>query len=231
MTDASPAAAAPARYDPAAIESRWQAAWDEAGLFRARRDDRPKYYVLEMFPYPSGNLHMGHVRNYTMGDVVARYKGARGFSVLHPMGWDAFGLPAENAAAASGGHPRDWTYRNIDTMREQFRSLGLSFDWSREFATCDPEYYGQQQRLFLDMLEAGLVYRRAATVNWDPVDQTVLANEQVIESVVCEQRDVACDQRAQLRGLARPGATTAIDAAIGPGLPRKAGSVRLPGDP
>jgi leucyl-tRNA synthetase len=168
------------RYSPAEIEARWQTAWDEAGIFRARRDEsRPKYYVLEMFPYPSGRIHMGHVRNYTMGDVVARYKIATGHNVLHPMGWDAFGMPAENAAMASGGHPKDWTYGNIATMRAQMKPLGLSIDWSREFATCDPEYYGQQQALFLDFLEKGLVYRKNAVVNWDPVDMTVLANEQV----------------------------------------------------
>ena len=168
------------RYSPAEIEAKWQTAWAEADIFRARRDEsRPKYYVLEMFPYPSGRIHMGHVRNYTMGDVVARYKLATGHNVLHPMGWDAFGMPAENAAMASGGHPRDWTYANIETMREQMKPLGLSIDWSREFATCDPEYYGQQQALFLDFLEKGLVYRKNAVVNWDPVDMTVLANEQV----------------------------------------------------
>mgnify|MGYP002777005768 FL=1 len=170
------------RYDPARSEPRWQAAWDAAQVFRARRDPaRPKYYVLEMFPYPSGRIHMGHVRNYTMGDVVARQKAMAGHSVLHPMGWDAFGMPAENAAIERGGHPRDWTYANIADMRAQMKPLGLSIDWSREFATCDPDYYGQQQALFLDMLEAGLVYRKAAVVNWDPVDRTVLANEQVID--------------------------------------------------
>ncbi|MEM1233444.1 MAG: leucine--tRNA ligase [Pseudomonadota bacterium] len=170
------------RYDPATIEARWQAAWAEAGLFTAKRDpSKPKYYVLEMFPYPSGRLHIGHVRNYAMGDVIARYKIATGHAVLHPMGFDAFGMPAENAAMASGGHPKDWTYANIDTMVEQFKPLGLSLDWSRMFATCDPEYYGQQQALFLDMLEAGLIDRRPAVVNWDPVDMTVLANEQVID--------------------------------------------------
>ncbi|WGH77361.1 leucine--tRNA ligase [Jannaschia ovalis] len=168
-------------YDPSAIEARWQQAWAEADLFRARRSEKPKYYVLEMFPYPSGRIHIGHVRNYTMGDVIARYKASCGFSVLHPMGWDAFGMPAENAAMASGGHPKDWTYQNIEVMRGQMKPLGLSIDWSREFATCDPEYYGQQQALFLDMLEAGLVYRKPAVVNWDPVDMTVLANEQVID--------------------------------------------------
>ncbi|MEX0286238.1 MAG: leucine--tRNA ligase [Paracoccaceae bacterium] len=170
------------RYAANEIEARWQAAWKDAEIFKARRsDDKPKYYVLEMFPYPSGRIHMGHVRNYTMGDVIARHKLATGHNVLHPMGWDAFGMPAENAAMASGGHPKDWTYGNIATMKEQMQPLGLSIDWSREFATCDPEYYGQQQALFLDMLEAGLVYRKNAVVNWDPVDMTVLANEQVIE--------------------------------------------------
>jgi leucyl-tRNA synthetase len=170
------------RYDPSVIEPRWQQAWEEAGAFTARRDpSRPKYYVLEMFPYPSGRIHMGHVRNYTMGDVVARFKSASGFSVLHPMGWDAFGMPAENAAMERGGHPKDWTYGNIADMKAQMKPLGLSIDWSRELATCDPEYYGQQQAMFIDMMEAGLVYRKAAVVNWDPVDMTVLANEQVID--------------------------------------------------
>ena len=168
------------RYSASEIESKWQKAWDKAGIFTARRDvERPKYYVLEMFPYPSGRIHMGHVRNYTMGDVIARYKIATGHNVLHPMGWDAFGMPAENAAMAIGGHPKEWTYSNIADMRGQMKPLGLSIDWSREFATCDPEYYGQQQALFLDMLGAGLVYRKNAVVNWDPVDMTVLANEQV----------------------------------------------------
>ncbi|RJL00322.1 leucine--tRNA ligase [Paracoccus siganidrum] len=168
-------------YDPSSLESRWQQAWADAGSFTATRDERPKYYVLEMFPYPSGRIHMGHVRNYTMGDVVARFKRAQGFSVLHPMGWDAFGMPAENAAMEQGGHPRDWTYANIATMREQLKPLGLSIDWSREFATCDDGYVAQQQALFLDFLEAGLITRKSAQVNWDPVDMTVLANEQVID--------------------------------------------------
>ncbi|MFC3061728.1 leucine--tRNA ligase [Paenirhodobacter populi] len=169
-------------YAPAQSEKKWQAAWNAAGVFTARHDPlRPKYYVLEMFPYPSGRIHMGHVRNYTMGDVVARYKMSCGFSVLHPMGWDAFGMPAENAAMERGGHPKEWTYGNIADMRGQMKPLGLSIDWSREFATCDPEYYGQQQAMFLDMLDAGLVYRKNAVVNWDPVDMTVLANEQVID--------------------------------------------------
>ncbi|WCR10964.1 leucine--tRNA ligase [Paracoccus stylophorae] len=168
-------------YDPATAEARWQKAWADAGSFAAIRDGRPKYYVLEMFPYPSGRIHMGHVRNYTMGDVVARFKRAQGFSVLHPMGWDAFGMPAENAAMEQGGHPRDWTYANIATMRAQLKPLGLSIDWSREFATCDDDYVAQQQALFLDFLEAGLITRKSAQVNWDPVDMTVLANEQVID--------------------------------------------------
>ncbi|MEX0277526.1 MAG: leucine--tRNA ligase [Ruegeria sp.] len=168
------------RYSANEIEAKWQEAWDKAGIFAAdHKADKPKYYVLEMFPYPSGRIHMGHVRNYTMGDVIARHKLATGHNVLHPMGWDAFGMPAENAAMAIGGHPKDWTYGKIADMRGQMKPLGLSIDWSREFATCDPEYYGQQQALFLDMLEAGLVYRKNAVVNWDPVDMTVLANEQV----------------------------------------------------
>ena len=170
------------RYDPSDIEPKWQQAWDAARVFEARRDPaKPKYYVLEMFPYPSGRIHMGHVRNYTMGDVVARTKAAQGYSVLHPMGWDAFGMPAENAAMERGGHPRDWTEGNITEMKAQMKPLGLSIDWSRELATCRPEYYGQQQSMFIDMMEKGLVYRKAAVVNWDPVDMTVLANEQVID--------------------------------------------------
>ncbi len=170
------------RYNARTVEPKWQKAWDDAKTFLATRDDsRRKYYVLEMFPYPSGRIHIGHVRNYTMGDVIARYKSSCGFSVLHPMGWDAFGMPAENAAMAIGGHPKTWTYDNIATMRDQMKPLGLSIDWTREFATCDPEYYGQQQALFIDMLGKDLVYRKNATVNWDPVDMTVLANEQVID--------------------------------------------------
>ena len=171
-----------ARYNPKDIEPKWRAAWADADVFRTENDDpRPKYYVLEMFPYPSGRIHMGHVRNYAMGDVVARYRRAQGHAVLHPMGWDAFGMPAENAAMERGVHPKGWTYDNIAAMREQLKALGLSIDWSREFATCDPEYYGQQQAWFLKLLERGLVYRKEATVNWDPVDMTVLANEQVID--------------------------------------------------
>ena len=169
-----------AQYNPKSIEKKWQKAWEDAKVFQAKTDNKkPKYYVLEMFPYPSGRLHMGHVRNYTMGDVVARYKMNTGHNVLHPMGWDAFGMPAENAAMASGGHPKEWTYSNIDVMKSQMRPMGWTLDWNREFATCDPEYYGKQQELFLDFLNAGLVYRKNAVVNWDPVDMTVLANEQV----------------------------------------------------
>ena len=170
------------RYDARAVEAKWQAAWERAELFRAERSGtRPTYYVLEMFPYPSGRIHMGHVRNYTMGDVVARYKRARGYDVLHPMGWDAFGLPAENAAFERGVHPAEWTYANIATMRGQLQMMGLSIDWEREFATCHPGYYAHQQALFLDFFEAGLVERKEAWVNWDPVDRTVLANEQVVD--------------------------------------------------
>ncbi|MCA0420099.1 MAG: class I tRNA ligase family protein, partial [Proteobacteria bacterium] len=170
------------RYNPKESEPKWRTVWEERKLFETRNDDtRPSYYVLEMFPYPSGRIHMGHVRNYAMGDVVARYKRAKGFSVLHPMGWDAFGLPAENAAKQKKVHPREWTYENIATMRKQLKSMGLSLDWSRELATCDPSYYRHQQKMFLDFLKAGLVDRKTAKVNWDPVDETVLANEQVID--------------------------------------------------
>jgi leucyl-tRNA synthetase len=171
-----------ARYDPKTVEPKWRAAWAAADVFRAdESSDRPKYYVLEMFPYPSGSIHVGHARNYAMGDVVARYKRARGFNVLHPMGWDAFGLPAENAAAERGVDPAGWTADNIAKMREECKRLGLSIDWSREFATCDPEYYGHQQSLFLKLFARGLIYQREGLVNWDPVDMTVLANEQVID--------------------------------------------------
>jgi leucyl-tRNA synthetase len=171
-----------ARYNPKDSEPRWRAAWEAADSFKAaKKSDKPKYFVLEMFPYPSGRIHIGHVRNYAMGDVIARYKKAQGFNVLHPMGWDAFGMPAENAAMASGGHPRDWTYGNIEVMREQLKGMGLAIDWSREFATCDPDYYVHEQRMFLDFWEKGFLERKEAQVNWDPVDQTVLANEQVID--------------------------------------------------
>ncbi len=171
-----------ARYNAKESEQKWQAAWDARGTFLTPTDSaKPKYYVLEMFPYPSGRIHMGHVRNYTMGDVIARFKRAQGFNVLHPMGWDAFGLPAENAARDGGVDPRAWTYANIDSMRDELKALGLAIDWTREFATCDPAYYKHQQKLFLEFFSDGLVYRSEADVNWDPVDMTVLANEQVID--------------------------------------------------
>ncbi|QDC01221.1 leucine--tRNA ligase [Mesorhizobium sp. 8] len=185
------------RYNPRASEPKWQKAWDAKKLFETKNDDpRPKYYVLEMFPYPSGRIHMGHVRNYTMGDVVARWRRACGYNVLHPMGWDAFGLPAENAARDNKVNPRDWTYKNIATMKGQLKTMGLSLDWSREIATCDASYYRHQQKMFLDFWKGGLVERRAAKVNWDPVDMTVLANEQVIDGkgwrsgAPVEQRDL-----------------------------------------
>ncbi len=170
------------RYNAPAREKHWQHVWESRNVFKASNaDKRPKSYVLEMFPYPSGRIHMGHVRNYTMGDVFARYKRATGFNVLHPMGWDAFGMPAENAAMERKVHPAKWTYDNIAAMRAQLKSMGLSLDWSREFATCDVDYYHQQQKLFLDFYQQGLAYRGVGKVNWDPVDQTVLANEQVID--------------------------------------------------
>jgi leucyl-tRNA synthetase len=185
------------RYNPRDAEPRWQVKWSEDKVFETdNADPREKYYVLEMFPYPSGRIHMGHVRNYAMGDVVARYKRARGYNVLHPMGWDAFGMPAENAAMKNKVHPKAWTYENIATMRGQLKSMGLSLDWSREFATCDVDYYHRQQHLFLDFLEKGLVYRKNSKVNWDPEDMTVLANEQVIDGrgwrsgALVEQREL-----------------------------------------
>ncbi|KKX26643.1 leucine--tRNA ligase [Rhizobium sp. LC145] len=185
------------RYNPRDAEPRWQQKWNEAKVFETDNGDpREKYYVLEMFPYPSGRIHMGHVRNYALGDVVARYKRARGFNVLHPMGWDAFGMPAENAARDNKVHPKSWTYQNIASMKTQLKAMGLSLDWSREFATCDVEYYHRQQALFLDMMEKGLVYRKKSKVNWDPVDHTVLANEQVIDGrgwrsgALVEQREL-----------------------------------------
>ncbi|WP_019222894.1 leucine--tRNA ligase [Bartonella rattaustraliani] len=185
------------RYNPRAREQKWQEIWDEKKIFQTvQEDQREKYYVLEMFPYPSGRIHMGHVRNYAMGDVVARYKRAKGFNVLHPMGWDAFGMPAENAAMQNKVHPKTWTYQNIAVMRGQLKQLGLSIDWTREFATCDVAYYHRQQMLFLDFYQKGLVARKVAKVNWDPVDQTVLANEQVVDGrgwrsgALVEQREL-----------------------------------------
>ena len=187
----------PDRYNAREAEPRWQKVWDERGIFATANDDpRPKYYVLEMFPYPSGRIHMGHVRNYTMGDVLARFMRARGHNVLHPMGWDAFGLPAENAAMERKIAPKAWTYENIAAMKKQLQTMGLSLDWSREFATCDPAYYKHQQKMFLDFMKAGLAEREKRKVNWDPVDMTVLANEQVIDGrgwrsgAVVEQREM-----------------------------------------
>ena len=185
------------RYNARDSEPRWQRQWDEKAIFASKNDDpRPKYYVLEMFPYPSGRIHIGHVRNYTLGDVLARFMRAKGFNVLHPMGWDAFGLPAENAAIERKVAPKAWTYDNIAAMKKQLRSIGLSLDWAREFATCDPSYYKHQQKMFLDMLRAGLAEREKRKLNWDPVDMTVLANEQVIDGrgwrsgAVVEQREM-----------------------------------------
>ena len=170
------------RYNHKVIEKKWQDTWSNKNTFQTtKKKNKKKYYVLEMFPYPSGKIHMGHVRNYTLGDVVARYKKMKGFNVLHPMGWDAFGLPAENAALTEKKHPEKWTYENIKTMKEQLLQMGLSLDWNREIATCHPEYYKHEQKFFIDMFNAGLAYKKEAEVNWDPVDKTVLANEQVID--------------------------------------------------
>jgi leucyl-tRNA synthetase len=187
----------PPRYEPRPLEAKWQKNWEARRLFNATEDPaRPKYYVLEMFPYPSGRIHMGHVRNYTIGDVVARYKRMRGFNVLHPMGWDAFGLPAENAAMARGLHPATWTYENIEYMRRQLKELGYSYDWPRELATCDPDYYRWEQLVFIEMFRRGLAYKKEAPVNWCPRCQTVLANEQVEDG-----RCWRCDAPVHLKEL------------------------------
>ncbi|HJQ73681.1 MAG TPA: class I tRNA ligase family protein, partial [Gaiellaceae bacterium] len=183
------------RYDPAEVETRWQRRWAEARAFAAvARPERPRFYILEMFPYPSGRIHMGHVRNYSIGDVIARQKRMAGFEVLHPMGWDAFGLPAENAAIERGVHPARWTYDNIEHMRRQLRRLGVSYDWERELATCDPAYYRWEQLFFVRMFERGLAYKRRSVVNWCPRCETVLANEQV-EDGRCWRCDTAVEER------------------------------------
>jgi leucyl-tRNA synthetase len=195
MTDPTPTSSA--RYNARDAEARWQAAWNAQNVFATPMPNgKPDYFVLEMFPYPSGNIHMGHVRNYTLGDVTARFRRARGYNVLYPMGWDAFGLPAENAAIARGVHPREWTLSNIASMREQLKAIGLSYDWSRELTTCLPEYYQHEQRFFLEFLKRGIAYRKEAIVNWDPVDNTVLANEQVIDG--CGWRSGAPVERRTL---------------------------------
>ena len=164
------------------IEKKWQQFWHEDKAFVASKDKtKPKYYVLEMFPYPSGKFHVGHLRNYSIGDVIARYFRATGYNVLHPMGWDAFGLPAENAAISNNSHPGQWTYANIDAMRDQLKTVGISYDWDRELASCSPDYYKHEQQFFIDLYNKGLAYQKESSVNWDPVDNTVLANEQVID--------------------------------------------------
>jgi len=172
----------PSRYNHKKSEAHWQKVWQTNKVFETKQNSKKKkYYVLEMFPYPSGKIHMGHVRNYTLGDVIARYKMMCEYNVLHPMGWDAFGLPAENAAIVEKKPPAEWTYKNIDVMRTQLMSMGLSIDWKREIATCHPEYYKHEQAFFIDLLKAGLAYKKESLINWDPVDQTVLANEQVVD--------------------------------------------------
>ena len=170
------------RYNFKVIEKKWQDSWAKNKVFESKRDPKKKkFYCLEMFPYPSGKIHMGHVRNYTIGDVLARFKSMQGFNVLHPMGWDSFGMPAENAARQNNFDPKKWTEQNIETMKSQLKKLGLSIDWSKEISTCSADYYKHQQLFFLELYDKGLVYRKENYVNWDPVDQTVLANEQVID--------------------------------------------------
>lgn len=183
-------------YNFREIESKWQKNWQENQLYKvSERSDKPKYYVLEMFPYPSGNLHMGHVRNYSIGDVVARFKHMQGYNVLHPMGWDSFGLPAENAAIKHGVFPRDWTLSNIENMKKQLKSMGLSYDWDREVTTCLPEYYKWTQWLFIQLYKKGLAYKKHAAVNWCPSCATVLANEQVVEGC-CERCGAVVEKKA-----------------------------------
>ena len=183
------------RYDFKSIEAKWQHYWEEKNLFKVTEDpDKPKYYDLEMFPYPSGKLHMGHVRNYAIGDVIARFKTMKGFNVLHPMGWDAFGLPAENAAIKNGIHPSRWTHANIENMRAQLKGMGITYDWDREFATCNPDYYKFTQWMFLKLYENGLAYKKKAAVNWCPSCQTVLANEQVVDGA-CERCEAVVERR------------------------------------
>ena len=187
------------KYNPSVIEKKWQKKWTEKNIFKAEIDyNKPKYYVLEMFPYPSGAIHMGHVRNYTLGDLVARYKKAKGFNVLHPMGWDAFGLPAENAAIENKTHPAKWTYSNIETMKIQLKKMGLSYDWSRELATCDPNYFKFEQKMFIDFFNAGIAYKKETWVNWDPVENTVLANEQVVDG--CGWRSGVPVEKKKMKG-------------------------------
>ena len=169
------------KYNFKEIEEKWQKNWESKKLFKATKDKKKKYYVLEMFPYPSGKLHMGHVRNYTLGDVIARFKHSNGFNVLHPMGWDSFGLPAENAARENNIHPKEWTLKNIEIMKTQLKKMGFSYDWDREISTSDEKYYYQEQKIFLEFYKKGLVYKKSTYVNWDPKEKCVLANEQVID--------------------------------------------------
>ena len=168
-------------YNPLVVESKWQSFFEKNQVFKTKKNLDKKFYCLEMFPYPSGNIHMGHVRNYTLGDIIANFKRLNGYNVLHPMGWDAFGLPAENAAIQNNLHPKDWTLKNISTMKKQLKCLGLSIDWDKEISTCDPSYYKHQQILFSLLYKKGIAYKKKSYVNWDPADNTVLANEQVID--------------------------------------------------